>query len=101
MDDLNKDIEDWSDEGMLIHEVKNMFPLFLSVIFYVGQEWGKFRQKTVKVRKRRIVKNIEAKIGNSRLMRLFAAGIFKKMIYWTFRMTKMQILICESNWNRF
>ena len=67
----------------------------------VGQEWGKFRHNILKVWKRKTIKKIEAKIGNSRIMRLFAAGIFKNMIYWTFRVTKLQILIYKSNWNRF
>ncbi|PRQ37300.1 putative leucine-rich repeat domain, L domain-containing protein [Rosa chinensis] len=54
----------------------------------VGRECAQFSQKTIKAKKRRRIKKSDWKIGNSRVMRLLAAGIFKKSWFWTFRVTR-------------
>ena len=64
----------------------------------VGREWTRFNQKTIKVKKRHRIKKSDWKIGNSRVKRLLAAGIFKKNWFWTFRVSraKSQVLILNQ-----
>ncbi|PRQ44368.1 hypothetical protein RchiOBHm_Chr3g0478501 [Rosa chinensis] len=64
----------------------------------VGREWTQFSRKTIKVKKRCRIKKSDWKIGNSRVIRLLAAGIFKKIWFWTFRVSraKSQVLILNQ-----